>query len=255
MNSVILRSSPLHGLLGKQQLRAFVLYWNLIFFNFAIEEKDLYELVIKLLNHTGKLNELSSYYSRLQTLESQLVPEDEYNKLINDFDEAKKNNAVQEILKTANKILSKFSGKVSEEREKEIAEVYSDLIDNYWKQERYDEMVISIDEYLVNFDNNKSTFEDMIELVLEEKLPIIVNIFNNLLNEEKYKRIIQFGELIHGKIELEEELKNEEKESFYINYGDYFEKIEKDIESAIFYYREATNYSNDNSYVIKKYLN
>ena len=216
------------------------------------EEKDLYELVIKLLNHTGKLNELSSYYSRLQTLESQLVPEDEYNKLINDFDEAKKNNAVQEILKTANKILSKFSGKVSEEREKEIAEVYSDLIDNYWKQERYDEMVISIDEYLVNFDNNKSTFEDMIELVLEEKLPIIVNIFNNLLNEEKYKRIIQFGELIHGKIELEEELKNEEKESFYINYGDYFEKIEKDIESAIFYYREATNYSNDNSYVIKK---
>ena len=46
VNSVILRSSPLHGLLGKQQLRAFVLYWNLIFFNFAIEEKDLYETLL-----------------------------------------------------------------------------------------------------------------------------------------------------------------------------------------------------------------
>ena len=41
-----LKGGLYQALLGKQQLRAFGLYWNLIFFNFAIEEKDLYETLL-----------------------------------------------------------------------------------------------------------------------------------------------------------------------------------------------------------------
>ena len=78
------------------------------FIKLLVEEKDIYELAIKLLNINGKLNELSSYYGRWQTLESLLVPEDAYQKLIKDFDEAKEQKDLVRIYKTANKILSKL---------------------------------------------------------------------------------------------------------------------------------------------------
>ena len=216
------------------------------------EEKEVYELTIKLLNITGKLNELSPYYNRLQALESLLVPEDEYQKLIREFDEAKLFKDTPKIHKTANKILSKFSGKVSEEKEREIEDVYAELVDSYYNQSKFDEMVITVDEYLSNFERNKTDFEEMIELVLEEKLEIVTQIFHSLVDEEKFKRIIQIGDIVHKRIENNEEISNEDKESFYINYGDYFEKIEKDKASAIFYYREAINYSSDAGYITKQ---
>lgn len=216
------------------------------------EEKEIYELVVKLLNHTGKLNELSPYYSKLQALESLLVPEDEYQKLIEEFDEAKEKRDNEKIHKLANKILSSFSGKVPKEKEKEIEDVYTELVDHYYNKEKYDDMIMTVDEYLENFEANNVEFEEMVNLVLDEKIKVIVNVFNNLLNEEKYNRIIQIGDIIHKRIEKNEELSNEDKESFYINYADYFEKIEKDKASAIFYYREATNYSSDASYIAKQ---